>query len=116
MRNPTTPQPTTARRPLHDALAGCRRIDRHFADSDLEAVARHDARILKGLDPHHTGSRYRACARKRAYGEKAAHRAARQLRDAQGQDVHAYPCPHCRRWHVGHQAAVLGHHLGALAA
>jgi hypothetical protein len=43
-----------------------------------------------------------ACHGKKRYGRKAAHRAARVLHQRQGQQVHAYPCPHCGRWHVGH--------------
>lgn len=83
-------------------LEGVQRVQRRFGDDDLERVAAHDARAVLGRDPRHPGSRWRTCARKVAYGERSAHRAARQLRDAQHEDLHAYPCPYCRRWHVGH--------------
>ena len=44
--------------------------------------------------------RQRVCGAKPAFGVKAAHRHAEQLRRA-GQDVSAYRCVFCRRWHVG---------------
>ena len=97
-----------------DPLAGCRRVHRRFGDADLAAVAEHDARVILGKDPRYSGSRYRCCARKRAYGSRSAHRAARVLREAQGQDVHAYACPYCHRWHVGHEATVLSTDFGNL--
>lgn len=46
--------------------------------------------------------RWRTCTRKRAYdtrkqAQTVVHRHARE-----GDVVHAYRCPWCRRWHVGH--------------
>lgn len=46
------------------------------------------------------GLRQRVCGAKPAFGVKAAHRHAEQLRRA-GQDVSAYRCVFCRCWHVG---------------
>lgn len=43
-----------------------------------------------------------ACHGKQRYGGHAARRAARILNDRQLETVHPYPCPHCRRHHVGH--------------
>lgn len=46
--------------------------------------------------------RWRACTRKRAYQTKkeAQHIVSRHARE--GDVVHAYHCPWCGQWHVGH--------------
>ena len=47
--------------------------------------------------------RRRACERKRDYPDQTtATAAARSLRRATGEHVHAYRCQHCAAWHVGH--------------
>jgi ribosomal protein L37AE/L43A len=50
----------------------------------------------------HDGGPTRACHGKLRYGQRGARTAARQINDSQLEPVHAYPCPHCRRHHVGH--------------
>ena len=106
-----TTEPTTTIDLTDTALQGVNLVERHFDDEDLARLAEHDHRVVLGIDPRHPGSRYRTCARKTTYGESAAHTAARKLRDAKAEDVHAYPCPYCCRWHVGHKAALMSHHL-----
>lgn len=48
--------------------------------------------------------RRKQCERKRRYdSEDAAWRAARSLRRAKAEtNIEAYPCQHCRGYHVGH--------------
>lgn len=50
------------------------------------------------FDPHK--AKQRGCVDKVAYGKREARRRARMIRDS-GDPVHAYACPHCRRYHVG---------------
>lgn len=47
----------------------------------------------------------RACRGKVPLGRKRALRAARMLRDRQGDDARAYTCALCSRFHVGHPPA-----------
>jgi len=93
---------------LSDApeLAGAQLVADTITDEQLAALAAHDRRAAQGTDPKFPGRPERTCTSKRAYGERAAWRAARVLRDAQGEAVHAYSCPYCRRWHVGHEPYV----------
>jgi hypothetical protein len=43
-----------------------------------------------------------SCIRKRRYGRRTAQRLARTLNQQQCEPVKAYPCSHCRQWHVAH--------------
>ena len=52
---------------------------------------------------HHHGGPDRYCIRKNRYGRQAARRVARILNQQQLELVHAYPCDHCHRFHVGHR-------------
>ena len=47
--------------------------------------------------------RWRTCLRKRSYRSKkeAGHVVGRHA--LEGDVVHAYQCPYCKRWHVGHR-------------
>lgn len=87
---------------ITETLRGCRRIAVQVDDEALSEVAEHDRWVVQGFHARHH-SRAACCAGKKRYGEEAAHRAARVLNWAQGEDVHAYACPHGRHWHVGHQ-------------
>jgi hypothetical protein len=56
--------------------------------------------------PQRYGHPDRYCIDKQRYGKQRAQRTARQLNASQLEPVHAYPCPHCRRfWHVGHDTS-----------
>lgn len=86
---------TTAQLPRE--LAGCTLVNRRVDDGAIAAVAAADRARLAPR-----GGRRRMCLAKKAYGQRAALRAARVLRDRQGEDVRAYLCPCCDRYHVGH--------------
>jgi hypothetical protein len=44
------------------------------------------------------------CAGKNKYGsEQLARKIARKRAQTTGQDIHAYQCELCRKWHIGHR-------------
>jgi len=43
----------------------------------------------------------RSCGRKRKYSKEVAERIATRLRQ-RGEDIRAYPCGFCARYHLGH--------------
>jgi hypothetical protein len=81
-----------------EVLSGCTLVSRDFRAEDLAEVAAADRAVL---EPR--GSRTRSCGKKKIYGQRSALRAARRLRENQGEDVHAYKCLHCGNHHVGHR-------------
>ncbi|AXV09827.1 hypothetical protein DVS28_b0057 (plasmid) [Euzebya pacifica] len=73
------------------------------SDEMLAAVALADlVEMDKSRSPAGHVMKRRSCVEKVAYGARSARRAARQLRQGQGEEVHAYPCMFCAGWHVGH--------------
>lgn len=79
-------------------LTGCTLVDRPIDDDAIAELAQADRQRLAPR-----GNASRMCRSKKSYGRRAALRAARILRDRQGEDVAAYTCPHCDRYHVGHR-------------
>jgi hypothetical protein len=85
---------------LPPELAGCTPIWRTFSRGDLRAVLQSDQMAFRPV-----GGAGRRCVTKVTYGHRKALRAARVLSDRSNEDVEAYPCEHCSRWHVGHALA-----------
>jgi hypothetical protein len=103
MSSTTTPARSTSGVELPDALIGAVRSTLGPIDDDMlravavidihdETLTRRNGAVRKSL----------SCTRKMAMGRKAARKAARTLSQRTGEELRAYPCGFCRRYHVGH--------------
>lgn len=76
-------------------LTGCTVVEHQFDDDDYAELARDDARRRR------VTTSVTRCPEKVAMNQHTARRAARIIGE-RGEDVHAYECNVCHRWHVGH--------------